>query len=47
MAARARTYVEWDMCKPQVRGLREIDKEATKIHTKMSPEEKGVLRTSL
>jgi hypothetical protein len=47
MAARARTIAEWNTANVKVRGLREIDKEATAIHSKMSAEEKGVLRTTL
>ena len=45
-AARARTLAEWMTGRSRGAGLREIDREATRIGSKLSPEDIGIVRTS-
>ena len=44
-ASRARTVADWN--NKHTRGLREIEEEATKISSKLTPEEKGIVRTTI
>lgn len=50
MAVRARIIAEWNRVhhvNTLTRGLREIDKEASRLDPKLPAEEKGIVRTAL